>query len=139
MNLSPEMKKTFTGEMKFVLQNMRNTTIAAQKWYFFSAIPAMAQRILNLEYEPELVFIFQVFQLTYNMVNARLVALSAGQEAGIIILDNLFTKIEDQLEKMIELIEKGEGSYPVLQSLVNIAYSTTGNGYYLYLKGMLKI
>lgn len=139
MNLLPEMQKTFTSEMKFVLQNMRNTTIAAQKWYFFSAIPAMAQRILNLEYDPELVFIFQVFQLTYNMVNTRLAALSAGQEAGISILDNLFTKIEDELEKMIDLIEKGEGSYPVLQSLVNIAYSTTGNGYYLYLKGMLKI
>lgn len=139
MNLSPEMNKTFTDEIKFVLQNMRNTTIAAQKWYFFSAIPAMAQRIMNLEYEPELVFIFQVFQLTYNMVNARLAALSGGQEAGISILDNLFTKIEDELEKMVGLMEKGEKSYPVLQRLVNIAYSTTGNGYYLYLKGMLKV
>ena len=139
MNLSPEMKKTFIDEIRFVLKNMRNTTMAAQKWYFFSAIHAMAQRILNLEYEPELVFILQVFQLTYNMVNARLTALSVGQEAGINILDNLFVKIEDELEKMIDLIEKGEESYPVLQRLINIAYSTTGNGYYLYLKGMLKV
>jgi hypothetical protein len=64
MNLSPEMKKTFINEIRFVLKNMRSTTVAAQKLYFFSAIHAMAQRIVNLEYEPELVFILQVFQLT---------------------------------------------------------------------------
>ncbi len=139
MNLSPEMKKTFIDEIRFVLKNMRNTTIASQKWYFFSAIHAMAQRILNFEYEPELVFVFQVFQLAYNTVNARLAALSVGQEAGINIPDNLFTKIEDELEKMVTLMEKGDSSYPVLQRLINIAYSTTGNGHYLYLKGMLKI
>ncbi|HEY4711290.1 MAG TPA: hypothetical protein VIH69_01200 [Dehalococcoidia bacterium] len=139
MNLSPEMKKTFIDEVRFALKNMKSTTAAAQKWYFFSAIHAMAQRILNLEYEPELAFIFQVFQVTHNMVNARLAALSVGQEAGVGVPDNLFIKIEDEVEKMIDLLEQGKESYPVLQRLVNIAYSTTGNGYYLYLKGMLKI
>jgi len=139
MNLSPEMKKRFVEETRFVLKNMRNTTAAAQKSYFFSAIYGMAQRILNLEYNPELVFIFQVFQLVYNMVNARLAALSAGQEVGIGIPGDLFTKIEDELEKMANLLEQGKETYPVLQRLVNIGYATTGNGYYLYLKGMLKI
>jgi hypothetical protein len=139
MNLSPEMKKRFIDEIKFVLKNMRNTNITAQKLYFFSAIHAMAQRILNLEYEPELVFIFEVFQLTYNMLNTRLAALSSGQETGIHMADDLFTKIEDEMEKMVNLVEKDEKSYLVLQRLSNIAYSTTGNGYYLYLKGMLKI
>ena len=139
MNLSAEMKKRFTDEIGFVLKNMKNTTVAAQKWYFFSAIHGMAQRILNLEYEPELVFIFQVFQLVYNTVNTRLVALSTGQEFGISIPENLLTKIEDELEKMASLIEHGQETFPVLQRLINIAYSTTGNGYYLYLKGMLKV
>lgn len=139
MNLSPEMEKRFVEETRFVVKNMRNTTGAAQKWYFFSAIYGMAQRILNLEYNPELVFIFQVVQLVYNMVNARLAALSAGQEAGISIPRNLFTNIEDELEKMANLLEQGKETYPVLQRLVNIAYVTTGNGYYLYLKGMLKV
>ena len=33
-------------------------------------------------------------------------------------------------------IEKGEETYPVLQRIFNMAYSTTGNGYYLHLKGI---
>lgn len=139
MNLSQEMKRSFTDEIRFALRNMRNTTVAAQKLYFFSAIYAMAQRILNLEYEAELLFIFQVLQLVYNMVNTRLVALSTGQEAGIRIPDNLFTQFEDELDEMSNLIEQGKETFPVLQRLVNIAYSTTGNGYYLYLKGLLKV
>jgi len=139
MNLSPEMEKRFTDEIRFVFKNMRNTNVAAQKWYFFSAIHGMAQRILNLEYEPELVFVFQVFQLVYNMVNGRLAAVSGGQEVGIMIPENLFTKVENELDRMASLIEQKKETYPVLQRLIHLAYSTTGNGYYLYLKGMLKV
>jgi hypothetical protein len=99
----------------------------------------MAQRILNLEYEPELVFVFQVFQLVYNMVNGRLAAVSGGQEAGIMIPENLFTNVENELDRMASLIEQKKETYAVLQRLMHLAYSTTGNWYYLYLKGMLKV
>ena len=137
MNLSSDMQKSFVDEIRFVLKNMRNTTVPSQKWYFFSGIFGMAHRILNFECDPELVFVHQVMQLVYNLVNARLTALSTGQESGINIPDNLFTKIEDELDKMATLIEQKKETYPVLQRLINLAYSTTGNGYYLYLKGTL--
>ncbi|MFC1946762.1 hypothetical protein ACFLXY_02445 [Chloroflexota bacterium] len=139
MNLSLEMKKALVDEIKFVLKNMRSTNVASQKWYFFSAVHAVAQRIVNLEYDPELIFINQVFQLTYNMVNARLNAMSTGQEGVVGVPDNLFQKVEGEIEKLISLLEENQVSYPVLERLINIAYCTTGNGYYLYIKGMLKI
>jgi len=139
MNLSPEMQERFIDEVNFVIKNMKNTDNPTEKLYFFSAGYAMAQRIINLEYEPELNFIQQVLQLVYNMVNARLIALSAGQEGGISIPDKLLTKLEEALEEMVDRILQGTETYPALQKMVNLAYSTTGNGYYLYLKGMIKI
>lgn len=139
MNLSPDMQKKFIDEVGFVIKNMKNTDNAAKKLYFFSAGYAMAQRIINLEYEPELNFIQQVLQLVYNMINARLTEISAGQEGGISIPDKLLTKLEEALEEMVDRIEQGAETYPALQKMVNLAYSTTGNGYYLYLKGMIKI
>ncbi len=139
MNLSPEMQERFIDEVNFVIKNMKNTDNPTEKLYFFSAGYAMAQRIINLEYEPELNFIQQVLQLTYNMVNARLIAISAGQEGGISIPDKLLTRLEEALEEMVDRIEQGTETYPALQKMVNLAYSTTGNGYYLYLKGMIKI
>jgi len=139
MNLSPEMQERFIDEFNFVIKNMKNTDNPTEKLYFFSAGYAMAQRIINLEYEPELNFIQQVLQLVYNMVNARLIAISAGQEGGISIPDKLLTRLEEALEEMVDRIEQGTETYPALQKMVNLAYSTTGNGYYLYLKGMIKI
>ena len=139
MNLSPEMQERFIDEVNFVIKNMKNTDNPTEKLYFFSAGYAMAQRIINLEYEPELNFIQQVLQLVYNMVNARLIAISAGQEGGISIPDKLLTRLEEALEEMVDRIEQGKETYPALQKMVNLAYSTTGNGYYLYLKGMIKI
>jgi len=71
------------------------------------------------------------------MINARLTAISTGQEGGISIPDNLFSGLEDALQEMVDSIDKGAETYPALQKMGNLAYSTTGNGYYLYLKGML--
>ena len=139
MNLSPDMQKKFIDEVNFVIKNMKNTDNPTEKLYFFSAGYAMAQRIINLEYEPELAFIQQVLQLVYNMVNARLLAMSMRQEAGVSIPDGLFSSLEEALEEMVDRIEQGVETYPALQRIVNLAYSTTGNGYYLYLKGMLKV
>ena len=139
MNLSPDMQKRFTDEINFVIKNMKNTDNPTEKLYFFSAGYAMAQRIINLEYEPELAFIQQVLQLVYNMVNARLLAMSMRQEAGVSIPDGLFSSLEEALEEMVDRIEQGVETYPALQRIVNLAYSTTGNGYYLYLKGLLKV
>ncbi|MBA7479833.1 hypothetical protein ES707_15274 [subsurface metagenome] len=139
MNLSPDMQKRFIDEVNFVIKNMKNTDNPTEKLYFFSAGYAMAQRIINLEYEPELAFIQQVLQLVYNMVNARLLAMSMRQEAGVSIPDGLFSSLEEALEEMVDRIEQGVETYPALQRIVNLAYSTTGNGYYLYLKGLLKV
>lgn len=139
MNLSPDMQKRLTDEVHFVIKSMKNVDTPAEKLYFFSAGYGMAQRIINFEYEPELTFIQQVLQLIYNMVNARLSAISARQEAGISIPENLFNRLEEALEEMVDRIEQGAETYPALQKMVNLAYSTTGNGYYLYLKGMIKI
>ncbi len=137
MNLSKDMQRKFTDEVNLVIKNMKNTDKPVEKLYFFSAGYGMAQRIINFEYEPELSFINQVLHLVYNMINARLTAISMGQEGGISIPDGVFSGLEDALEEMVDRIEQGKETYPTLQKMVNLAYSTTGNGYYLYLKGMI--
>ena len=139
MNLSSDMKEKFVDEVYFVIEKMKNTDIPAQKLYYFSAVYAMARRIANFEYDPELIFIEQVLQLVYNMVNARLTAMLARQEAGIAIPDNLFRGLESALLELVQNVERGAETHSTLQKMVHLAYSTTGNGYYLYLKGVLKV
>ncbi len=139
MNLSKGMQKRFTDEIDFVVGQMRRSSDAVTKIYFFSAVHGMAQRIINMEFDPELAFIHNILSAAFTTINGRLAILSQGQERGTGIPDKLFDKLEEALEEMADNIRRGENTYPVLEKISNLAYSTTGNGYYLYLKGLLVI
>ena len=139
MNLSADMKKRLLDEIAQVAGRMKGYESPVQKLYFFSGVYGMARHIANLEYHPELIFMEQVMQLAYGMINARLTAMAARQEAGVTMPPGLFSSLEKTLEELAEAIEQGTEVCPALQKMVNLAYSTTGNGYYLYLKGVLRV
>lgn len=139
MKISKNAKKTLSEEITFVLNHMKQTTVPADKLYFFSAIYGIAQRLMNFEFDPELCFLFQVLQLAYQTINTRLAAMQSGQEGGVRVPEGLFERLEDSLLELADVVGRGENTCPVLQKILNLAYATTGNGYYLYLKGMLKV
>ena len=139
MKISQKMKKSFTDEVDFVIKNMQDTDSFKEKLYFFSAIQGQAQRTVNFEYDPELLFIYQVTQLVYNIINARISAMKTGQEDGISIPEGLFQGLDKAIKERAGNIKDGNDSYGALQTMVNIAYATTGNGYYMYLRGVLPV
>ena len=139
MNLSADMQRIFTDEISFVVRKMKEAEDAATKLYFFSAVYGVASRIMNIEFDPELAFIHYVLNSAYTTINGRVVATSAVQEKGAGIPEKLFDRLEEALEEMIAKIQQGEKTYSVLETISKLAYSTTGNGYYLYLKGLLSI
>ena len=139
MNLSKNMKSLFVEELRFVLKNMKSTVIPVEKLYFFSAIYAVANRIFNIEFHAELVFIHNVIQTTCQQISTNLAVASQGHESAIEIPDGLFNGIECAIEEMITKISNNQDICPTLQKISNLAYSTTGNGRYLHLKGMLTI
>ena len=139
MNISKGMQKKFVDEIRFVAEHMEAASTAQEKAYFFSAMPGMAQRIVNFEYDPELVFIHQVGQLVYNTINAWLPSIATRQDRAGSMSEEIFPELVAALEEMAASIEQEQNTYHALQKMVNLAYSTTGNGRYLYLKGLLKI
>lgn len=139
MNVSKEMQELFTNEVDFVIQRMNGTNSAAEKMYFFSGTYACALRIINIEFDAELAFIHHVLQSAYQMIYARITILQQGQDRAIGIPEKLFDRLEETLKEMSARIKKGEETYSVIQTIFNLAYSTTGNGYYLHLKGLLPV
>jgi hypothetical protein len=139
MNLSKGMKRLFIDELNFVLQNMRSTDKPMEKLYFFSAIYAVANRIFNIEFHSELVFIHNVVQAAYREIHANLTAVLQGQGIAIGIPGEVFAGLEVVIEEMITKISKDQNIYPALQRISELAYSTTGNGRYLHFKGLLTI
>lgn len=139
MNLSKNMKSLFVEELKFVLKNMKSTVIPAEKLYFFSAIYAVSNRMFNMEFHSELVFIHNVIQATHQQISTNIAVATQGHESAAGIPDGLFNGIECAVEEMITKISNNQDICPALQKMSDLAYSTTGNGRYLYLKGMLTI
>ena len=139
VNLSKNMQSLFIKELKFVLKNMKSTVMPAEKLYFFSAIFAVANRIFNIEFHSELVFIHNVIQATHQLISNNLAIASQGHESVVGIPDGLFDELESAVEEMIAKISNNQDVYLVLQRISDLAYSTTGNGRYLHLKGMLTI
>jgi len=139
MNISKTMQSKLVNEIRFVAEHMETASTAQEKVYFFSAMPGMAQRIVNFEYDPELIFIHQVGQFVYNTINAWIPSVASNQVKVDSLAEKIFPELIAVLEEMATSIEQGQNTYYALQKMVNLAYSTTGNGRYLYLKGLLKI
>jgi hypothetical protein len=138
MNLSKDMKKLFIDELNFVLQNMKATDKSMEKMYLFTGIFAVANRIFNIEYHPELVFIHNVFKAAHDEIHTSLSS-PYMQQSAFGIPKDIFDRIEAAIEEMITNITEERDIYSSLQKISNIAYSTSGNGRYLYFKKMLII
>lgn len=137
MKLSKYLKPILLEELRFALNQMRNTDIASMKLYAFSIVFGATNRTMNIEFDPELAFIHDVTQNTHRAITSS-VAL-AGQNQPTIPSSLVFASLEEALNEMINLIDEDKQTHSALEKISNIAYSTTGNGYYLYLRGKLKL
>jgi len=138
MNLSVDMQKIFTDEVRTATKHMKEVETPAEKLFFLSAVYGAAFRIMNIQFDSELAFIHHVVNAAYMMMNTNLASIRQGRGVNT-FPQNVFERLEDSLEQLVEKIEQGERTYPVLETIFNLAYSTTGNGYYLYLKGMITV
>lgn len=138
MEISAKNKKILVNEIRTAVEYMSGNNDARQKMFFFSAVFGIVNRIMNIECDPELVFVHQVTNAAYNTINTNLIMATQGQTTPTIPTP-VFDKLQEVLEDLATYIEEGKKTYPVLQRISNLAYSTSGNGYYLFLKGLLKI
>lgn len=60
------------------------------------------------------------------------------EQSTFLMPDQLFDGLSDVLNELADKIEKNQNDIPVLEKINALGYSTTGNGYYLYQKGIIK-
>lgn len=138
MKLSKAMKKILIDEITYVINAMEKEDNDEKKLYYFSGIHGVVNRIFNLEFNEELVFIHAVFKSSYEAINARLQAMKNGQDPVVLLFKNQFENLIEIAKELSEKIKKDEPFDDVLRKLSVIAYSTTGNGFYLFTKGLIK-
>lgn len=140
MKLSDNYREILTSEFKYVASKMREDNEAADKSYYYSAAYGMAYRILNLEYSHTLLFIHFVLQTSHLAVHMRTTEYNRGQNRHIPLVSQVYAQLADELDSLAKTIESGEDDvYPILERINATGYICSGNGYYLFQKGILEI
>lgn len=135
MKIKQENKTSIINEIKFSIEKMKEAEDPKAKLYYFSAVFGIIQRIFNIDYHDDLVFIHFVLQSTHNNIIMRL----QNPDPVIKMPEDFLARLMADTEELLGVIEKDGNPYGVLKKFVLLGYVTVGNGYYLYQKGLLKI
>jgi len=135
MNLSDQYHDVILKEFHEVEKHWNESGNYADKLYFFSASFGIINRVMNLQYDPLLGFMHQVLNGAHQAMSQRLSSYSQTKSGDLPqeMMDALMTCFLN-LRNAFE-VKNDDSIRKVLQELSNLTYATTGNGFYLYLKG----
>lgn len=141
MKISNEFHPLILKEFKNVQKLVKEANTVDDKLYFFSASYGVLNRVMNFNCDKTLVFMHQILQATHQSLVQRLASPkipgSISNNLPNEMIDALFTYFE---QLIIEFEKKdSQNIREILEKFANLTYATTGNGYYLYLKGNLVI
>ena len=138
-----EFRQRLTKEYRYAVTKMQEVKEPAKKLYYFSVIFGEAQRVLNWEWDRDLALIYTVTQHVHTQINTTMQIPGLGllpMDWATVYekLTQLASDLADYYEK-VENDDNKEEMYQVLGRLAEIAYAISGNGSYLYEKGILKL
>ena len=139
MQISTDFRKILVDELQLVAQKVRVEKDIRRKIFFFSGAYGVVFRLLNFSFDPELVLIHGVLNMTYSSAGALQTKIERGEESIIQITAAFFDKLADLTEELATAIEEDKNICGILQEIATLSYTLTGNGYYLYQKGIIKV
>lgn len=139
MKLSNNSRQIIVDEFLYIANRLNGESQITDKIYAYSAAYSVVNRVLNIEFEPTLILMHSVLQTTHAQINNTSGAIAAGAEKVITIPKNLFNYLAQGLQDLVAAISKDGDILTPLERIAIAGYITTGNGYYLYQKGILKL
>ena len=138
--LREEYRQRLAQEYRYAATKMQESPQPAKKLYYFSVLFGESQRILNWEWDRDLSLIYMTSQYTYNQIN---LLIQPGVRGNVPIDDSMvFTALTQATLDLATYLEKTgdntEELHQILGRFAEISYAVTGNGSYLYEKGLIR-
>ena len=141
--LSGELRQRLAKEYRYAITKMQEVPQPVKKLYYFSAFFSETQRVLNLEWDRDLVLIYTVAHHVHTQINTTL----QTPGSGVLPIDwaTVIEKLTQDASGLATYYEKAENDnsreemYQTLGHLAEIAYAVSGNGSYLCEKGFFKL
>jgi len=140
LSISEPYKTILADEIAFAREKMDGESDTRKKVYYYSAVPAMIQRIFNIDpnFDQQLIFMFTVLSASYNQTKVLMDRIWAGDRL-IAPPEKFFDKLSIHLQQLEDKIRNNEDTYLVLEKIAVSAYILDGNGHYLHQKGWMKL
>lgn len=139
MTISNKSRTMIVDEINFVMEKMDKSPDLSQKLYFFSGVHALIHRVFNQDFDEGLIFAHLILNNTHSSFMARLKAFEQGGDKSVGLYKDQFDRLIALLKELAGAIENKKDINKILKNFAVLAYSTTGNGFYLLQKGLLKI
>ena len=139
-----EFRQRLTKEYRYAATKMQESPQPALKLFYFSVLFGEAQRLLNWQWDRDLVLIYTVTQHAYTQINTTIQMPGLGQVLPIdwtTVWDKL-TQVASDLAAYFEKTENEDSREELCQILgrfAEITYAVSGNGSYLHEKGLFKL
>jgi len=140
MQLPESIRERLRNEFRFAVDSMAAAPDLAKKLFFFSALYGEANRSLNEHWDTELALVHLVLVSAHRDISGRI---SQPPPLSGEVPQELPEALTKAAADLVELFEDSKQDtaklYEVLARIAEVAYTATGNGNYLYLKGAVKL
>ncbi|MDP2719348.1 MAG: hypothetical protein Q8P44_05915 [Dehalococcoidia bacterium] len=143
MQVPESIRKHLAQEFKFAADQIRATPDLHGKLYFFSAFFGETGRALNADWIPDIALLHLVLQSLHGAINMRLITPIMGTNLNMGLPKDLAEALTTSSAELADLFQTKEINekklYQLIVKFAELAYVATGNGYYLYLRGAIKV
>ncbi len=139
--LREELRQRLVKEYRYAVTKMQQESQLAKKLFYFSVLFGEAQRTLNWEWDTDIILIYTITQHAYTQLNATMqtpALLTTLPVDWTTVFDNL-TKVASDLANYLENAKNTSNKdelFQILGRFSEISYAISGNGSYLYGKGV---
>lgn len=138
MQLTKEIRKRLVDELNYCAEKMNKERDVKRKAFFYCNAAVSVHTLLHLEYDPQLVLIGLVLEVSGDSISSRIETIFDEKDASVNLIEGLFDKLYICLNELAGSIKEGSDSYKALEEIAELAFVTTDRGYYLYTKGVMK-
>jgi len=140
-SLPEEFRNRLVNEFRLALAHMAEAESPAQYIFYYSIFYGEIVRVLNWHWDETLALIWSNVQHTHQAIATSVSATAAGNTAVALPKEfyDAVTRTSSALTDHVENNGDDAELCRILGRLAELTYSSTGNGYYLLQKGVIKL
>lgn len=139
MELQQLLREYLVTEFHSVSKGIKDSPDMSTVAYNFSACYSAISRVLNIEFDIDLVLLHFVFNGCYNTILNRVTKLNQNAELQVQFPPDFSEKLSGIVDEFAVRFNDNRDFLDLLSSLTNLCYVVTGNGHFLYQTGRLTI